>query len=69
MKAVFCLNIYGIHHLIVKAINQNGKIYIIPIMKEIFKNYISQVCDIAGPRDILFEYDSKSDLILIYRKK
>ena len=44
-------------------------IYIIPIMKEFFKNYISQVCDIAGPRDILFEYDSKSDLILIYRKK
>ena len=44
-------------------------IYKMPIMKDFFKDYISQHYDIAGPRDILFEDDSKSDLILVYRKK
>ena len=44
-------------------------IYKIPIMKDYFKDYISQTCNIAGPRDILFEDNSKSDLILVYRKK
>ena len=44
-------------------------IYKIPIMKDFFKDYISQTCDIAGPIDILFEDDSKSDLVLLYRKK
>jgi len=44
-------------------------IYKIPIVKGSFKDYISQTYDIAGPRDILWEDNSKSDLILIYRKK
>lgn len=44
-------------------------IYKMPIVKGIFKDYISQHYDIVGPRDILFEDDSKSDLILVYRKK
>ena len=43
-------------------------IYKIPIMKDFFKDYICQTCDIAGPIDILFEDDSKSDLVLVYRK-
>ena len=44
-------------------------IYKIPIVKEFFKDYISQYYPIIGPRDILRKEDTKSDLILIYRKK
>ena len=44
-------------------------IYKIPIVKEFFKDYISQYYPIIGPRDILRKEDTKSDLILVYRKK
>ena len=40
-----------------------------PIIKEHLKQYITEIYNIQGPRDILWEDDKKSDLILIYRKK
>lgn len=44
-------------------------IYKIPIVKEYLKEYITETHDISGPRDILWNDDKKSDLVLIYRKK
>lgn len=44
-------------------------IYKIPIVKEYLKEYITETHDILGPRDILWNDDKKSDLVLIYRKK
>ena len=37
--------------------------------KEYLKEFITESHDIPGPRDILFEDNDKSDLILVYRKK
>ena len=44
-------------------------IYKMPIVKEYLKEYITEAHSIAGPRNILWEDNSKSDLVLIYRKK
>ena len=43
-------------------------IYKIPIVKDYLKEYITQTYDIPGSRDILWEENEKSDLILVYRK-
>ena len=43
-------------------------IYKIPIVKEYLKEYITETHNIPGPRDILWNNDKKSDLVLIYRK-
>lgn len=45
------------------------EIYKMPIVKEYLKEYITEVYDIVGTRDILWEEDKKRDLVLIYRKK
>jgi len=45
------------------------EIYKLPIVKEYLKDYITETYDVPGSRDILWEEDSKSDLILVYRKK
>ena len=44
-------------------------IYKMPIVREYLKEYISEVHDIIGSRDILWDEDNKRDLVLIYRKK
>ena len=44
-------------------------IYRMPVVKEYLKEYITETYDISGPRDILWEENSKSDLVLVYRKK
>lgn len=44
-------------------------IYKMPITREVLKDYITEYHDISGSRDILWEEDSKEDLVLIYRKK
>lgn len=44
-------------------------IYKMPIVKEYLREYITETYDIRGPRNILWEEDKKSDLVLIYRKK
>ena len=43
-------------------------IYKMPIAREYLKEYITEVFDILGPRDILFEEKAKRDMVLIYRK-
>ena len=40
-----------------------------PIVKEYLKEYITEVHNISGPRNILWEDNKKDDLVLIYRKK
>ena len=45
------------------------EIYKIPIVREYLKEYITEVYDVTNYRDILWEEDRKSDLVLIYRKK
>ena len=37
--------------------------------KEKLKDFISEVHDILGSRDILWEEDKKRDLVMVYRKK
>jgi len=44
-------------------------IYKMPIVKEYLKEYITEVHNISGPRNILWEDNKKDDLVLIYRKK
>ena len=44
-------------------------IYKMPIVKEYLKEFITEVHNIQGPSNILWEEDKKSDLVLIYRKK
>ena len=44
-------------------------IYKMPIVREYLKRYITESYSIPGPRNILWEDDKKSDLILVYRKK
>ncbi|MBO5095337.1 MAG: hypothetical protein J6B98_00470 [Bacilli bacterium] len=44
-------------------------IYKMPIAREYLKEFITEVYDIPGSRDILWEEDEKRDLVLIYRKK
>ena len=44
-------------------------IYKIPIIKDRLKDYITEVYDVLGARDILWEEETKKDLVLIYRKK
>lgn len=43
-------------------------IYKIPIVREYLKEYITEVYDIPGSRDILWKEDEKCDLVLVYRK-
>ena len=54
--------------------NENYKddwkdIYKMPLVKEHLKQYITEAHNIQGPRNILWEEEKKSDLVLIYRKK
>ena len=54
--------------------NENYKedwkdIYKVPIVKEYLKQYITELYSISGSRNILWEDDKKSDLVLVYRKK
>ena len=44
-------------------------IYKMPMVREHLKSYISEVHDIIGSRDILWDEQEKRDLVLIYRKK
>lgn len=43
-------------------------IYKMPIVREYLKEYITEVYDVPGSRDILWGEDTKRDLVLIYRK-
>ena len=45
------------------------EIYKMPIVRNVLKDYITETHDVSSARDILWEDDSKRDLILIYRKK
>ena len=40
-----------------------------PIAKDKLKEFISEVHDVLGSRDILWEENKKRDLVLVYRKK
>ena len=44
------------------------EIYKMPIMKEKLSEFISEVHDILGSRDILWEEDKKRDLVMVYKK-
>ena len=39
-----------------------------PIVREALKEYITDIYDVSGARDILFKEDKKRDLVLVYRK-
>ena len=39
-----------------------------PIVKEKLSKFISEVHDILGSRDILWEEDKKRDLVMVYKK-
>ena len=45
------------------------EIYKIPIAKDKLKEFISEVHDVLGSRDILWEENKKRDLVMVYRKK
>ena len=45
------------------------EIYKMPIAKDKLKEFISEVHDVLGSRDILWEENKKRDLVLVYRKK
>lgn len=45
------------------------EIYKMPIVREYLKEYITEAHGVKNYRDILWEEDRKSDLVLIYRKK
>ncbi len=45
------------------------EIYKLPIAKEKLKEFITEHYNIDGARDFLWEDNTKSDLVLIYRKK
>lgn len=44
------------------------EIYKMPIVKEKLSEFISEVHDILGSRDILWEEDKKRDLVMVYKK-
>ena len=45
------------------------EIYKMPIAKDKLKEFISEVHDVLGSRDILWEENKKRDLVMVYRKK
>lgn len=45
------------------------EIYKMTIVRKYLKDYITEAHDVIGSRDILWEENEKTDLVLIYRKK
>ena len=45
------------------------EIYKLPLAKEKLKEFITEHYNINGARDFLWQDNTKSDLVLIYRKK
>ena len=45
------------------------EIYRLPVVRDKLGDFISEHHGVNGYRDILWEEDRKSDLVLIYRKK